>query len=83
MSTARRRRVSVLTLCLAALGAGLLADVRFPGPVWDVEPAPDGRHVAVANGNGTVYVCRLSFLPAAVVPTPPRLPQVGSGSVLA
>jgi hypothetical protein len=28
-------------------------------PVWRGTLAPDGRHVAVTNGNGTVYVIRL------------------------
>jgi serine/threonine protein kinase/WD40 repeat protein len=33
---------------------------QFPGPVQDVAFAPDGRHLAVANGNGTLYVLRLA-----------------------
>ena len=33
---------------------------KLPGPVFD-EPSPsDGRYLATANGNGTVYILRLS-----------------------
>jgi WD40 repeat protein len=32
---------------------------QMPGPVLAVGFAPDGRHLAAANGNGTVYVLRL------------------------
>jgi WD40 repeat protein len=37
-------------------------DVALPGWVRRVALAPDGRHLATANGNGTVYVFRLSLL---------------------
>jgi serine/threonine protein kinase/WD40 repeat protein len=33
---------------------------RFPGPVSHLAWAPDGRHLATANGNGTIYVLRLA-----------------------
>jgi len=33
---------------------------QFPGPVHGLAFAPDSRHLAVANGNGTVYILRLS-----------------------
>jgi WD40 repeat protein len=33
---------------------------HLPGPVWDIAFAADGRHLATANGNGTVYVLRLA-----------------------
>jgi WD40 repeat protein len=35
---------------------------RMPGRVVDADFAPDGRHLAVANGNGTVYILRLPAL---------------------
>jgi RNA polymerase sigma factor (sigma-70 family) len=31
----------------------------LPGPVWNAVFAPDGRLIATANGNGTVYILRL------------------------
>ncbi len=34
-------------------------ELRMPGPVRGLAFAPDGRHLATANGNGTVYVVRL------------------------
>jgi WD40 repeat protein len=37
-----------------------LREWQLPGPVWDVAFAADGRHLATANGNGTVYVLRLA-----------------------
>ena len=33
---------------------------QFPGPVHGLAFAPDSRHLAVANGNGTIYILRLS-----------------------
>jgi hypothetical protein len=27
--------------------------------VWGLALAPDGKHLATANGNGTVYILRL------------------------
>ena len=33
---------------------------HFPGPVHGVTFAPDSRHLAVANGNGTIYLLRLA-----------------------
>jgi hypothetical protein len=32
----------------------------LPGVVHDVAFAPDSRHLATANGNGTVYILRLA-----------------------
>jgi hypothetical protein len=32
----------------------------LPGVVHDVAFAPDGRHLATANGNGSVYILRLA-----------------------
>ena len=32
---------------------------QLPGWVKGVAFAPDGRHLAAANGNGTVYILRL------------------------
>jgi len=32
---------------------------QFPGPIHDVAFANDGRHIATANGNGSIYVIRL------------------------
>jgi WD40 repeat protein len=32
---------------------------RFPGAIRDLAVAVDGRHLATANSNGTVYILRL------------------------
>jgi serine/threonine-protein kinase len=32
---------------------------QLPGPIIALALAPDGKHVATANGNGTVYILRL------------------------
>jgi WD40 repeat protein len=37
-----------------------LHDWTFPGPVHSVAFAPDGKHLALGNGDGTVYILRLS-----------------------
>ena len=37
---------------------------HFPFPVQQVAFAPDARHLAVANGNGTVFILRLNKGPA-------------------
>jgi ECF sigma factor len=37
-----------------------LAAQKLPGYVHGVAFAPDGRHLATVNGNGTVYVLRLA-----------------------
>ncbi len=37
----------------------------LPAPAWNLEFAPDGRHLFVANGFGTVYVLRLPDLTGA------------------
>jgi serine/threonine protein kinase/WD40 repeat protein len=37
-----------------------LKEWQFPGQVHAVAFAPDSRHIAVANGNGTLYVLRLA-----------------------
>jgi WD40 repeat protein/serine/threonine protein kinase len=44
-----------------------LHEWQMPGPVYDVKFAPDGRHLATANANGTVYILRL--------PPPPKPPE--------
>ena len=36
-----------------------LREWHFPGPVRAVACAPDGRHLATGNGNGTIYVLRM------------------------
>jgi hypothetical protein len=37
---------------------------HFPGAVNGVAYAADGRHLATANNNGTVYILRLALAPA-------------------
>jgi WD40 repeat protein len=37
-----------------------LREWQLPGPVPGVAFASDARHLAAANGNGTVYILRLS-----------------------
>lgn len=37
-----------------------LHEWTFPGPVHCVSFAPDGRHLALGNGDGTVYILRLA-----------------------
>lgn len=37
-----------------------LHEWTFPGPVHCVAFAPDGRHLALGNGDGTVYILRLT-----------------------
>ena len=32
---------------------------ELPGLIWDMALAPDGRHLATANYNGTVYIIRI------------------------
>jgi WD40 repeat protein len=39
-----------------------LSQIDFPGDVLGMDLAPDGRHLATANANGTVYVFRLPLL---------------------
>ena len=36
--------------------------LKYPGPVRQIVPHPDGRHLATVNGNGTVYILRLPEL---------------------
>ncbi|MGH7168953.1 MAG: WD40 repeat domain-containing protein, partial [Gemmataceae bacterium] len=43
----------------SALGKKL-HEWTFPGPVHCVSFAPDGRHLALGNGDGTVYILRLA-----------------------
>jgi serine/threonine-protein kinase len=40
-----------------------LREWQLPGPVHAIALAADGRHLATANGNGTVYLLRLSPRP--------------------
>ncbi|HVS38536.1 MAG TPA: SUMF1/EgtB/PvdO family nonheme iron enzyme, partial [Gemmataceae bacterium] len=42
------------------IGAKPIRKIRLPGPVLSVAFAPDGRHLATANGNGTVYILNLA-----------------------
>jgi WD40 repeat protein len=37
-----------------------LRELQFPSVIHQIAIAPDGRHVATANGNGTIYVLRFS-----------------------
>jgi WD40 repeat protein len=41
-----------------------LWDWQLPGSVSGLAAASDGKHLATANSNGTVYILRLSGLPA-------------------
>ncbi len=43
----------------------------FPAPPTDLQFAADGRHLAIANPNGTVYVLRLESAAAALQPIVP------------
>jgi len=47
------------TLTVWAEGGEKLWEWQPPGAVRSVEFAPDGRHLALVNGNGTLYVVRL------------------------
>ncbi|MBL8792703.1 MAG: WD40 repeat domain-containing protein, partial [Planctomycetia bacterium] len=38
-------------------------EFQFPSGAWNVAFAPDGRHLAIGNGNGTVYILRLAQRP--------------------
>ena len=38
-------------------------DWQLPGAVNAVATAPDSRHLAMGNSNGTVYILRLSLIP--------------------
>jgi WD40 repeat protein len=40
-----------------------LHEWTFPGPVRCVAFAPDGQHLALGNGDGTVYILRLTMPP--------------------
>jgi WD40 repeat protein/tRNA A-37 threonylcarbamoyl transferase component Bud32 len=42
-----------------------LLDRKLPGGVYDAALAADGRHLATANANGTVYILRLAPPPSA------------------
>jgi WD40 repeat protein len=46
-------------LVLDAASGNALFRQQLPGSVVDADFAPDGRHVAVADGDGTVYILRL------------------------
>jgi WD40 repeat protein len=43
---------------------------QFLGAVNSVAYAPDGRHLLVGNGNGTIYVLRLATAPTATAAAP-------------
>jgi len=45
---------------LEAAGLKPVREWQLPGPVHAVAFAHDGRHIATANGNGTVYIFRLA-----------------------
>lgn len=49
-----------------ALSGEKLREWSLPGYVNGLSFAPDGRHLATGNGNGTVYVLRLKPAPRAV-----------------
>jgi WD40 repeat protein len=49
---------------VSSVGGEKLYEWTFPGPVRCVSFAPDGQHLALGNGDGTVYILRLT--------TPPR-----------
>jgi serine/threonine-protein kinase len=34
-------------------------EIQLPGPVYQLALAPDGRHVATANANGTIFILRV------------------------
>ena len=40
-----------------------LREWQLPGTILRVEFTPDGRHLALGNANGTVYVLRLAAAP--------------------
>ncbi len=67
---------SRVVVCDAATGKRL-RNWSFPGAVHGVAFAPDSRHLAVANANGTVYLLRLGP-PSGAGPSanPPPLPEV-------
>jgi serine/threonine-protein kinase len=51
---------------------------KCPGPVLGLALTPDGRHLATANANGTVYILRLPAGPGAaarLVPSSSRPPS--------
>jgi WD40 repeat protein/tRNA A-37 threonylcarbamoyl transferase component Bud32 len=37
----------------------VIREWQLPGIVWNVAFAPDGRHLAVANSNGTIYILQV------------------------
>ncbi len=39
--------------------ANRVQDFPCPGPIQGIAFAPDGRHIAIGNGNGTIYLLRL------------------------
>ena len=52
---------SASSLVLLEMPSGSrMREWQFPGQVLAVAFAPDGRHLAVANGNGTLYVLRIA-----------------------
>jgi serine/threonine protein kinase/WD40 repeat protein len=47
-------------LILEASGQKVLRDWELPGTVEDLSFSSDSRHLALANGNGTLYILRLA-----------------------
>jgi hypothetical protein len=43
-----------------AAAAKKLSEWELPGRVYTVAFAPDGRHIATANANATIYILRLA-----------------------
>jgi ribonuclease J len=41
-------------------GTSKLREWKLPGGVWRAAFAPDGRHLATVNRNGTLYILRLT-----------------------
>jgi WD40 repeat protein len=45
---------------LWGIDGGKLREWKLPGSVWRAVFAPDGRHLATVNRNGTLYILRLT-----------------------
>jgi WD40 repeat protein len=53
-----------------------LREWQFPGPVHALAFANDGRHLATANGNGTVYILRIGVPPPDPVAADKKLAEL-------